>query len=293
MEENRSPSPSCLKLNSETQPQPEEMQPQQQAGPENLSQTQAQLTPHSNSSSKLVHSSPRRKAPPPPGQAKSPPVSLTTATAGLENLDLAGVQLRSQNTVMAISRQRPRSEVITKNTAPPPPRRVGSLSIRSTPPPTSTSPIPVESITEVSEQEGTRELCNGRMSDTVESVAGKPKEGAGIESDRDKPEESKEETTVKVVVETVSENETVQLVTNAPGNENLEVLGEGFDDTSSLSSEGSGLVSAISPATKRRVTSFLSKAKEPLETVQEKTVELPSDFPPELCAEMVETMREM
>lgn len=74
---------------------------------------------------------------------------------------------------------------------------------------------------------------------------------------------------------------------------NIEASSEVIDDNSSEE----GTVEAVSPATKKRIASYLTRAGHSSlqiveeNTTEEKPIQLPSEFPPEVAAEMIDVVR--
>lgn len=94
--------------------------------------------------------------------------------------------------------------------------------------------------------------------------------------------------------ESLVENKTTSEDARVPPNEkkNLEASNEVVDDNSSEE----GTVEAVSPDTKKRIASYLSRAGHSLQiveedTTEEKPIQLPSEFPPEVAAEMIDVVR--
>lgn len=72
----------------------------------------------------------------------------------------------------------------------------------------------------------------------------------------------------------------------------FEASNEVIEDNSSEE----GTTEAVSPATKKRIASYLSRAGHSLQiveenTTEEKPIQLPSEFPPEVAAEMIDVVR--
>ena len=184
-------------------------------------------TPSSTSSSTEKINS-RRKPPPPPPSERN---LSNSELAKVKSLDLAGIRLRQKGEHHS-SENRPKSEFIVRP-APPPPRRVDSLSSRSMI--ISTAVVkPSETLEEISEEEEKTQIEEKKTDNVSEEV---------------------------------------------------------MDDNLSQSSEGSGVVSAISPDTKRRISSYLNRVGDVLETVEEAKIELPSEFPTEMGVDMVDIVR--
>ena len=182
-------------------------------------------TPSTSSSTEQINS--RRKPPPPPSERNLSNSEL----AKVKSLDLAGIRLRQKGEHHS-SANRPKSEFIVRP-APPPPRRVDSLSSRSMI--ISTAVVkPSETLEEISEEEEKTQIEEQKTDHVSEEV---------------------------------------------------------MDDNLSQSSEGSGVVSAISPDTKRRISSYLNRVGDVLETVEEAKIELPSEFPTEMGVDMVDIVR--
>ena len=245
---------------------------------------------------------------------------------------MAGVQLRPQSTSTA-ARQRPQSEMIPRKPAPPPPKRIDSLAVRCTPPPTSISPLPAESITEVSEHEESSVPCNDKETDRAESVAAATSsttaEDSETETRQEEPSESREavvdaaptgdevsgkeieeaeavadaltgqmeeekeeENKVETVVRATEEEEVLHVVADVSDKESVEAAAEkGLDDAATFSGDGFSRIAVLNPVAGEEVPS--NATAEPVETDKKEEADLPSDFPPELSAEMVATVREM
>lgn len=154
--------------------------------------------------------SPRRKPPPPPTNSTPEPAPESELTESVEPLDLANVPLRDKSHLSS-NASRPKSEVIPKRPAPPPPTRVDSLKVQQ-----KVKPAPVE--------RGSRE---------------------------------------------------------------------------SSSSSSDGIPEAVSPNTKKRIASYLSRVNGgPLETVNEvkspdseKRIELPTEFATDIALELIDVVR--
>ena len=178
-------------------------------------------------SSSIEEINSRRKPPPPPSERNLSSSEL----AKVKSLDLAGIRLRQKGEHHS-SENRPKSLFIVRP-APPPPRRVDSLSSRSMI--ISTAVVkPSETLEEISEEEEKAQIELKKTDHLSEEV---------------------------------------------------------MDDNLSQSSEGSGVVSAISPDTKRRISSYLNRVGDVLETVEEAKIELPSEFPTEMGVDMVDIVR--
>ena len=93
--------------------------------------------------------------------------------------------------------------------------------------------------------------------------------------------------------ESLVENKTISEDARVPNEKkNLEASNEVIDDNSSEE----GTMEAVSPDTKRRIASYLSRAGHSLQiveenTTEEKPIQLPSEFPPEVAAEMIDVVR--